>query len=154
MKKSFSLFKEAAFSKLGFLPILMTFLVFAAMQTDLKAQSSTLPSQGQIYPPARAMYVLPTGPFVAPAVAMDRLQGAMKLLKEQMVQLNEGSALYNAALLRHTFYGHIHTSIEDGKGVPESIVVGVGLINSDVSNPLTPEESMAEKNAAINLLRP
>jgi hypothetical protein len=39
MKKSFSFFKGAALSKLGFLPFLMTFLFLAGMQVDMKAQA-------------------------------------------------------------------------------------------------------------------
>jgi hypothetical protein len=154
MKKSKLIFKRLPFSKLGILPFLLTFLFFAALQIDMKAQTTTLPSPGQIQPPARSLYQLPSGPFVAPAIAKDRLWTAITNLKAQLEQYAEGTAPYEAAYLRYTYYSHILTLINNGKGVAESIVEAAGIISSDLSIGATPEQVVVEKNAAINLLRP
>lgn len=154
MKKSKLIFKRLPFSKMGFLPFLLTFLFFAALQIDMKAQTTTLPTPGQIEPPARTIYHLPAGPFVSVPVALDRLLAAVTNLKHQLEQYAEGTAPYEAAYLRYTYYTHIMTLLNSGKGVAESIVEGVGLITSDLSLGVTLEQAVAEKNAAINLLRP
>ena len=154
MKKSNLLFERLPFSKMGFLPFLLTFLFFAAMQVDMKAQTTTLPSPGQIQPPARVMYQIPSGTFVSVAVAKDRLLTAMTNLKHQLGQYAEGTAPWDAAYLRYTYYSYIYGYLEQGKSVPESITLGIGNINSDLALGVTPEQSVAEKNAAIALLRP
>ena len=154
MKKSKLIFKRLPFSKTGFLPFLLTFLFFAALQVDMKAQTTTLPTPGQIQPPARVMYQLPAGPFVSVPVALDRLMAAVTNLKHQLEQYAEGTAPYEAAYLRYTYYSHIMTLLNSGKGVSESIVEAVGIISSDLSLGATPEQIITEKNAAINLLRP
>jgi hypothetical protein len=41
-----------------------------------------------------------------------------------------------------------------GKTVEESIVAGIEYINNTISGGITPEQALAEKNAAITLLRP
>jgi hypothetical protein len=156
MKKSFSLFKGVAFNKSGFLPFLMTFLFFAAMQVDMKAQnSSTLPSQSQSQnePAVRTMYKLPAGPFVSVELAKERLYDAMKALRAQMAQAGQGTASYDAAYLRMTYFGHIKSYLESGKGVAQSIVDGLALISNDLHFGVSPEQAVAEKNAAINLLK-
>jgi len=152
MKKSFSFFKGAAFNKLGFLPFLMTFLFFAGMQIDMKAQTD-VPNGGQYTQSVKSLYSLPTGSFVIPQVAEDRLLNAMKTLKDQLAQQVEGTAPYNATFLRYKNYSYIKTNLEAGKGVPESIQEAVGMISSDVSLQVTPTQALAEKNAAISLLR-
>jgi len=157
MKKSFSFFKGAAFNKLGFLPLLMTFLFFAGMQVDMKAQTqytnAVNPNQAGL-DPAGVMNMLPTGPFVSSGVAQDRLLNAMKALKDQLAQYAEGTAPYDAAYLRYTYYRYIVYNLEGGKGVPESIVAATQMLNSDVSFHITPSQAVVERNAAINLLRP
>ena len=154
MKKSFSLFKGAAFSKPGFLPFLMTFLLFAAMQVDMKAQSSTISGVPASAPPSRTMYNVPAGPFTSVPTAMQRLTDAIKSLKANMATQTEGTAPYNANLRTYTYYSAILANLEAGKGVADSIVAGLEAINNSIQNGVTPEEAVAEKNAAINLLRP
>ena len=154
MKKSNLLFERLPFSKMGFLPFLLTFLFFAAMQVDMKAQNSSFTGAGAIQPPARAMYQIPSGTFVSVAVAKDRLLTAMTNLKHQLEQYAPGTAPWDAAYLRYTYYSYIYGYIEQGKGVAESITLGIGNINSSLSLNVTPEQSIAEKNAAIALLRP
>jgi len=157
MKKSFSFFKGAAFNKLGFLPFLMTFLFFAGMQVDMKAQvqhtNAVNPSQAGLNP-AREMYLLPTGAFVNSAVAQDRLLNAMKALKDQLAQYAEGTAPYDAAFLRYSYYQYIMYNLEAGKGVPESIVAGITMLTHDLKHNVTPQQAVVEKNAATALLRP
>ena len=156
MKKSFSFFKGAAFNKLGFLPFLMTFLFFAGMQVDMKAQvqhtNAVNPSQAGLNP-AREMYLLPAGAFVNSVTAQDRLLNAMKALKDQLAQYAEGTAPYEAAFLRYSYYKLILVNLEGGKGVSESIVGGLQMLNSSVGIHVTPQQSVVEKNAAIALLR-
>jgi hypothetical protein len=157
MKKSFSFFKGAAFNKLGFLPFLMTFLFLAGMQVDMKAQvqhtNAVNPAQAGLNP-AREMYLLPTGAFVNSATAQTRLLNAMKLLKDQLAQYAEGTAPYDAAFLRYTYYQYIMANLEAGKGVPESIVGGINMLTTDLKFHVTPQQAVVEKNAAIALLRP
>lgn len=157
MKKSFSFFKGAAFNKLGFLPFLMTFLFFAGMQVDMKAQvqktNAINPAQSGMNP-QREMYQLPSGSFVNSTEAQDRLLNAMKALKDQLAQYAEGTAPYDAAYLRYTYYRYILINLEGGKGVAESIVDGMKMLNSDLAFHITASQSVVEKNAAIALLRP
>lgn len=154
MKKSKLLFERLPFSKMGFLPIVLTFLFIAALQVDMKAQTTTLPSQGQIEPPARTVYKTPSGPFVTVPVALERLMSALHNLKQSLSQYAEGTAPYEAAYLRYSYYSHIVTLLNSGKGVPESIVEAAGIISTDLALGVTLEQVVVEKNAAINLLRP
>ncbi len=155
MKKSFSLFKGTAFNKLGFLPFIMTFLLFAAMQVDMKAQQTTSTiNPATPIPAQRAMFQLPSGAFVSSVIAQDRLANAMKLLKDQLAIHAEGTAPYDAALVRFTYYSYIKTNLEAGKGVAESIVAGLAMVYTDLKFNMTPEAAVVEKSAAINLLRP
>lgn len=157
MKKSFFFFKGAAFYKLGFLPFLMTFLFIAGMQVDMKAQvqktNAINPAQSGLNP-QRDMYQVPSGAFVTVTVAQDRLLNAMKALKDQLAQYAEGTAPYDAAYLRYSYYRYILTNLEAGKGVAESIVDGIKMINTDLNFHITPSQAVVEKNAAIALLRP
>lgn len=153
MKKSFSFFKGAAFNKLGFLPFLMTFLFFAGMQVDMKAQSNVPTNTSQSSQSVKSLYTVPTGSFVNSQVAQDRLLSAMKTLKDQLAQLVEGSAPYKATFLRYKNYSYIQSSLEAGKGVADSIQEAVGNISSDISLQVTPQQALDEKNAAINLLK-
>jgi hypothetical protein len=135
----------------------MTFLFIAGMQVDMKAQvqhtNAVNPSQAGLNP-AREMYLLPTGSFVNSATAQDRLLNAMKGLKDQLAQYAEGTAPYDAAYLRYTYYRYIMVNLEGGKGVSESIVAGIQMLTSDLAINVTPQQAVVEKNAAIALLRP
>ncbi len=155
MKKSFSFFKGAAFSKLGFLPFLMTFLFLAGMQVDVKAQAHlTYATQtNQNLDPEREIRVLPKGPFVTVPVAQDRLLNAMKTLKDALAQNVEGTAPYEAAFLRFTYYSYIKTNLEAGKAVDASILEASGMLTSNIALPVTPQQAVTERNAAINLLK-
>jgi hypothetical protein len=155
MKKSFSFFKGAAFSKLGFLPFLMTFLFLAGMQVDMKAQqqqTNAIPTN-QNMNPVREMSILPKGPFVTVPVAQDRLLTAMKALKDQLAQNAEGTAPYDAAFLRFTYYSYISINLEAGKAVDVSILEATGMLTSNLALPVTPQQAVTERNAAINLLK-
>jgi hypothetical protein len=153
MKKSFSFFKGAAFNKLGFLPFLMTFLFFAAMQVDMKAQTNVT-NASQSSQSVRSLYTVPTGSFVSPQVAQERILNAMKALKDQLAQYAEGTAPYEAAFLTYKYYSYIQANLEAGKGVADSIQAADSMITADLSIQVTPEEALVERNAAINLLRP
>lgn len=154
MKNRFKFSPSVALSPASFLSCLLTVLFFSMMQPDANAQSSTLPSQSQQTPPARAMYYVPNGPFVSVEVAKERLIDAMKLLKTTMSQHTEGTGPYNAALRTLKYYSYILENLEAGKGVADSIVEGIGAIHNSINDGVTPEEIMIEKNAAISLLRP
>lgn len=155
MKKSFSLFKGGAFTKPGFLPFLMTFLFFAAMQIDMKAQAVyAVGSNPQNMPAERVLYDLPTGSFTTPAIAKQRLLNSMTSLKATLALHGEGTAPYNSALRTYKYHSGIYENLEAGKTVPESIVGGLSYINNALVGGATPEEALAEKNAAVTLLRP
>jgi len=155
MKKSFSLFKGGAFTKPGFLPFLMTFLLFAAMQVDMKAQSSNTTTGTQQTPPAaKVLYQIPAGPFTTPEIAKERLLNSMKTLKDVLALHAEGTAPYNSALRTYNYHTGIYANLEAGKTVAESIVAGLEYINNSLTGGVTPEQGMAEKNAAVTMLRP
>lgn len=159
MKKSFLLFRETTIYKLGVLPILMTFLFVAGMQVDMNAQAprtdgSVMPAGANSSP--RSLYNLPSGNFVTAAVAQERLALAMKTLKDQLTQYPEGSAQYNAALLRYKYYNSINENLVAGKGVAQSIIDGIPAVSmtSSATSAVSQDTLFAEKNTVIALLRP
>jgi hypothetical protein len=158
MKKSFLLLRRFTMSKLGVLPILMTFLFVAGMQVDMNAQQRTDGTNmpGSAGNSTKSLYNLPGGLFVSPNVAQDRLATAMKNLKDQMAVYPEGSAPYNAAHLRLRYYQSINENLIAGKGVAESIIAGLSAISLslDAASAVSSDTILAEKNAAIALLRP
>jgi len=136
----------------------MTFLFVAGMHIDMNAQQRT---DGSNMPAnagnsTKSLYNQPTGLFVSPAVAQQRLDTAMKNLKDQLAVYPEGSAPYNAALLRFRYYQAINENLVAGKGVAESIVAGLSAISLSVdsASSVSSDTLLAEKNAAIALLRP
>jgi hypothetical protein len=158
MKKSFLLLRRFTLSKLSVLPILMTFLFVAGMQIDMNAQQRT---DGSNMPASagsstKSLYNLPTGLFVSPLVAQQRLDTALKNLKDLLAQYPEGSAPYNAAYLRYRYYTSINENLIAGKSVAESIVAGLSAISISVdsASAVSNDTLLAEKNAAIALLRP
>ena len=154
MKKSNLLFERLPFHKIGFLSFLLTFLFVAGMQLDMKAQnSSTLPNSLTGVPPQRVLYEVPKGNFVSVQTAIERLQNAIAGLKGQLAQFAEGTAPYDAALLRYTYFTEILTNLNNGRTVAESISISVGRITAVLPNPASPEVALVEKNAAISLLR-
>lgn len=155
MKKSFLLFRGTALLRMGFLPLLLTFLLVGISQADMKAQNTTvatgLPQHG---PAARTMYNVPNGPFVTPQVAIERLKAAMVQLKNHMALHAEGTGPYEASYRRYRYYVAILENLEAGKGVADSIVAGLEAINNNLVTGVLPEEAVIEKNAGITLLRP
>lgn len=153
MKKSNLLFGRLPVYKMGFLSFLLTFLFFAGMQSDMKAQIQPQnPTTGNS---VRSLQQIPTGSFVSAPIAKDRLGSAILGLKNQLSQFAEGSAPYQAAYRRLVYYNEILKNINAGKGVAESITVSLNVILANTSLPVlaTPEEAVVEKNAAISLLR-
>lgn len=141
----------------GFLPFLLAFVFVAAMQLDMNAQSNvTYQTTGASNSPAsyKNLYDLPAGPFVSVEIAKERLMDAMKTLKVTMSQYAEGTGPYETAYTRYKYYSMIHGYLEAGKAVPNSISEGLEAINNGLTTALTPEQASAERNAAINLLRP
>jgi hypothetical protein len=153
MKKSNLLFGRLPFHKMGFLSFLLTFLFFAGMQTDMKAQIQ--PQHPVTGNSVKALDQIPPGTFVAVPVAKERLTNAIFGLKSQLSQFAEGTAPYQAAYRRYVYYSEILKNINGGKGVAESITVSLKVILANTTPPVlaTPEEAVVEKNAAISLLR-
>ena len=153
MKKSNLLFGRLPFHKMGFLSFLLTFLFFAGMQTDMKAQIQ--PQHPVTGNSVKALEQIPTGTFVSVPIAKDRLGNAILALKNQLSQFAEGTAPYQAAYRRLVYYNEILRNINAGKGVAESITVSLKVILSNTQPPVlaTPEEAVVEKSAAISLLR-
>lgn len=158
MKKSNLLFGRLPFHKLGFLSFLLTFLFFAGMTTDLSAQQKTNGSTNASVSGAQTsqkmLFAVPTGNFVNVSTAQERLLNALTALKGQLAQYAEGTAPYDAAFLRYTYYNEILANLNNGRGVAESISIALGRIVTKLDQPATPEQALAEKNAAISLLRP
>jgi|SRR5687767_5636556 len=156
MKKSNLLFEGLPLSKKGFLPFLLTFLFFAALQLDMKGQTTYISGNPPAQPPAKVMFQVPSGNFVSVAVAQDRLRAAITGLKGQLAQYAEGTAPYQAAYLRYVYYSQILENLNHGATVPEAITRALSKILAGTEGPAlaTPEQAIAEKNAAIQLLRP
>lgn len=156
MKKAFSNFKGAAAKSIGLLPFVLAFVFVTAMTTDMNAQSTvtyqTQTPGGQ--PSWKNLYEEPTGLFVSTEVAKTRLVDAMKVLKVTLSQYAEGTGPYETALKRLKYYNMIHENLEAGKTVQASISDALAMMNNGVTTALSPEDASAEKNAAINLLRP
>lgn len=154
MKKSITLLK-GSFLKRGVLSLLLGFLFVAAAQTDVNAQNSAFSAeQNAQQPPARELGLLPKGNFVSVEVAKTRLYDAMKLLRNQLATLQSGTGVYNDTFRRYSYYSGIHTNLNAGKSVPQSIVDGLMSIRNVMPVLATPEQALAEKNVAVNLLRP
>lgn len=156
MKKSNLLFEGLPFSKMGFLSFLLTFMFFAGMQTNMMAQqqktNGSTNSSVSVPNPQKMLFQVPQGNFVSVAVAQDRLLNAITALKGQLAQYAQGTAPYDAAFMRYTYYTEILTNLGYGKSVAESISISVGRLVGVVSNPATPQQALTEKNAAISLL--
>jgi len=155
MKKSSLLFERLPFSKMGYLPFLLTFLFFASLQLDMKAQTH-LHIAGTTNPPVHAKTInqVPAGNFVSPAVAIQRLQTEMASLKSQLAQLTEGTQQYKVTMRRYVYFSTIKLEIENGKGVAESINHSLVAIRTTLHDYYaTLEDAIVEKTAAINLLK-
>lgn len=151
------LLRKSTVYKWGVLPFLMTFLFVAGMHLDMSAQQrldgTNMPGNASSSP--KSLYTAPTGTFVTPAVAQERLLDAMKNIKAQIAQYPEGSAPYVAGVRRLTYFTSINENLAAGKGVADSIVAGLSAISFNSDNTgATPDVLLAEKNAAIALLRP
>lgn len=157
MKKAFSIFKGVASKGAGLLPFVLAFVFVAAMTTDTNAQSSVTyqttgnPGSSSSW---KNLYDEPTGLFVSVETAKTRLIDEMKELKVTMSQYAEGTGPYETAARRLSYYGLILENLEAGKTVSASISEALASMNNGVTTALDPEDAQAEKNAAINLLRP
>lgn len=154
MKKSSLLFERLPFSKMGYLPFLLTFLFFASLQLDMKAQTHTLLAPPNQPVHAKTINQVPGGNFVSPAVAIQRLHTEMSSLKSQLEQLTEGTHQYKVTMRRYVYYTTIKLNIENGKGVAESINDSLVVIRSTLHDyNANVEDAVVEKAAAINLLK-
>jgi hypothetical protein len=157
MKKAFSIFKGVAAKSIGLLPFVLAFVFVTAMTTDTNAQS-TITYQAQSNPGSPAnwknLYDEPTGLFVSSEIAKERLLDAMKTLKLTLEQYAEGTGPYVTALQKLNYYSLIYANLEDGKTVQASIADALSTMNNAITTALDPEDALAEKNGAINLLRP
>jgi hypothetical protein len=157
MKKAFSIFKAVGAKSIGLLPFVLAFVFVTAMTTDTNAQSTvTYQTQGNPGSPAswKSLYDEPSGLFVSSDVAKERLLDAMKTLKVTLEQYAEGTGPYETALQKLNYYNLIYANLEAGKTVQTSISEALATMNNTVATALDPEDALAEKNGAINLLRP
>jgi hypothetical protein len=124
------------------------------MNAQQRTDGSTNQQYGGNHP--GTLYFLPTGTFVSPAIAQERLATAMKNLKDQLAIYPEGSAPYRAALLRFKYYNSINDNLIAGKTVAEAIVAGLSAVavTADSASAVSADTLLAEKNSAITLLRP
>ena len=154
MKKSNFLFGRLPFYKMGFLSFLLTFLFFAGTQADMKAQIYVTDPTPPGVPAQKTLNLIPVGTFVTVEVAKIRLGDALLALKQQLGQFAPGSAQYENAYRRYAYYSEILSNLNDGKTVAESISISIGRLTVSEYPPAlaTPEQALAEKNAAINLL--
>ena len=99
-------------------------------------------------------YFVPDGPYVAPAVAIVRLEEQLVSLKNQLDFYNSSSQEYRIVLAKFNFFSTIHTSLAEGKTVKESIQDGVNAFgSSDMSSDLPKGKKEEYKLEVINLLK-
>ena len=154
MKKSTYHFERMPYCKMGFLSFLLTFLFFAGIQSDMKAQIYVTDPTPPGASAQKTLSQLPTGTFVTVEIAKIRLGDALLALKQQLAQFTPGTAQYDAAYRRYVYFNEILANLNDGKTVAESISISIGRLTVSDAPPAlaTPEQALVEKNAAINLL--
>jgi hypothetical protein len=157
MKNSFSKRHGGKLLK-GLLTFVMTVVFAGILTTEMAAQSSF--TANGTNPPAntpavRAIQMIPQGQFVIPAVAIDRLKAAIVEYKNVMTQQSPGSPAYESAFRMYKYYMGILEMLEAGKGVPDSIQLGLSAVYSDedLKNSAKAQAAVADRSLAINLLK-
>src|SRR5690606_353842 len=107
--------------------------------------SSGLMAQGDVY-------ALPTEIFVAPSVAIQRLDAGLAPLKHTLTQNPEGSSAYKTASTKINAYYYAKDAIENGKSVAEGIVAGLyGATAAPVVPPSNPTfAATSQQNSTLS----
>jgi hypothetical protein len=99
-------------------------------------------------------YLVPDGPYVAPTVAIERLEDQLVSLKNQLNFYNSSSQEYRIVSAKFNFFSTIHQSLVEGKTVKVSIQDGVNAFgSSDLSSGLPKGKKEEFKIEVINLLK-
>ena len=125
-------------------------LLFAGLSffNSIQAQvSSTLIGGG-----GAAGQSTPTENFVAPPVAIERLEAALTSTKVTLESLQPGTPTYAQLEAKALLYNAVLDDIVGGKGVAQAIQDGILLISSDHFN--LPKATVTQlRTELINLLR-
>ena len=118
-------------------------LAFLSPADQLKAQTPST---------TNPIFSIPQETFVAPAVAIVRLDDAIVPIKEAMNVLPQGSPDYKLAYARYVCYNTTQNAIIGGKTVAESIVDGLKTVSTDEYD--LPKQALPNfRTDLINLLK-
>jgi len=131
--------------------ILLRIALFGFLLAGLSIFSSTGQFNAQTTT-HQDLYSLPTGTFVAPPDAKQRLDVKIVNLKTQLLGLTEGTAAYQAVWAQYIYYSTILESVNDGKTVQQSIVDGLRAVSVD-AYALPRTTILQYRTEAINLLK-
>jgi hypothetical protein len=128
----------------------LAMLMFAGLSffNSMQAQvSSTLIGGG-----GAASQTTPTQNFVAPPVAIQRLEAALVTMKVTLESLQPGTPSYAQLETKALLYNRIMDDIIDGKGVAQAIQDGILWVSSDQFN--LPKATVTQyRTELINLLQ-
>ncbi len=128
----------------------LAMLLFAGFSffNGIQAQvTSTLIGSG-----GQANYTTPTGNFVTPAVAIQRLDNAIGTIKLTLEGMQPGTPAYRDMEAKYVLYTTVQNDIIAGKGVAQAIQDGIVMISSDQFN-LSKQLIGQYRTELINLLR-
>jgi len=99
-----------------------------------------------------AVYTTPTGNFVAPAVATERLDNAINTIKLSLEGMQPGTPAYTQMEAKYVLFNTVQNDIIAGKGVAQAIQDGITMISADQFN-LSKQMIGQYRTELINLLR-
>ena len=99
-------------------------------------------------------FAVPDGPYVAPDIAIARLEEQLIPLKLQLGFYNPSSQEYKTALAKWSFFDRINQRIVEGNSVKGAIQEGVNDFgSSEMSTPLAKGKKDEYKEEVIELLK-
>lgn len=99
-----------------------------------------------------ATQTMPTETFVAPQIAVQRLEAALSTMKVTLESMQPGTPSYAQLEAKALLYNRVMDDIIAGKGVAQAIYDGILWVSSDQFN--LPKATVAQyRTELINLLR-
>ena len=121
--------------------VLVGLFVFAP-SSDLAAQTNTLEM------------TIPSGPYVAPADAITRIETHIDVIKPLIEFMSPNTQEYRNLVARIDFYYEIINQLKAGKTVQESILHALSVLSSDQHSTISKAKRLEYQQEAVDLLRP
>ena len=128
--------------RIALLGFLLAGLSILGIGHQVQAQNTTL---DQLFQP-------PTGSFVSPSIALQRLDEAVVTYKNTMLNYPPNSAEYRLAFKKYSYYNAVTNLIVEGKTVPVAIVEGLKIVATDAYE-ISPKDLPVYKLELVNLLK-